>query len=228
MRYKAILIDADETLMDFRSAEANAIGELFRRFSVSQTGLTEAYSQINVACWEEYEKGLLTLKALRVERFKRFSERYSPGLDAGRLADEYDGLLALQGDTLPRAVEVTKEISSRLPVAIVTNGTREIQLSRIKRAGLLPYVSGVVISEEIGSRKPEPDMLFHALRLLNVDSPSDALMIGDSLTSDMPAARNAGTDFLWYNPLGRARPCGARITYEARDISEFVSFATMT
>ena len=43
----------------------------------------------------------------------------------------------------------------------------------------------------------------------------------------MPAAKAAGVDFLWYNPSGAPRPENAYVTYEARDIREFVPIATM-
>ena len=227
MRYKAILMDADDTLLDFQSAEKRAIGELLVRFGVSSAGAPGEYRLINAVCWSEYERGLLTLDELRVVRFERFAKKRAPRLDARRLADEYDGLLIQSSRALPDAVDAVKKIASRLPVAIVTNGPSGMQRQRLMRAGLMPHVACVVTSEEIGSRKPDPGMLLHALRLMNVPSPADALMIGDSLTSDMPAAQNAGTDFLWYNPSGRARPGGASIAYEARSIPEFVTVSTL-
>ena len=226
MRYKAILTDADDTLLDFQSAEKNAIRALLSRFGVSSPDAPEEYRRINAGCWSDYEKGLLTLDALRVVRFERFTERFAPFIDARRLADAYDEILIDSSRALPGAAEAVQQISAKLPIAVVTNGTGDMQRRRLERAGLMPYFACVVVSEEIGSRKPEPDMLLYALKLLNVSSPSDALMMGDSPTSDMPAAKRAGMDFLWFNPSGRKRPDGATIAYEARGISELIPLAT--
>lgn len=226
MRYRAILTDADDTLLDFQSAEKNAIRELLSRFCVTDAGAADEYRRINADCWRGYELGLISLDGLRVVRFKRLAEAFAPSLDAQCLADAYDEILIESSRALPGAAEAVKAISARLPIAVVTNGMGDMQRRRLKRAGLLPYFRFVVVSEELFSRKPEPDMLLHALRLLGVDSPSDALMIGDSLTSDMPAARRAGVDFLWFNPSGHARPDGTAIAHEARTLSELIPFAT--
>jgi len=227
MKYKAILMDADMTILDFNSAEKHAITKLLTRFGAQDVEAAyERYHQINIECWLAYEKKQLTLDELQVERFRRLCAALLPGADAVEMAIVYEDLLSQQGDLLPRACEVMKAISACLPIAIVTNGTTDTQRKRIKASGIGEYVSHILISEETGSAKPAPDMLIKALNLMGV-SPEDALMIGDSLSSDMPAARDAGVDFLWYNPSGRTRPESARITYEARTLDEFVSIARM-
>lgn len=227
MRYKAILMDADHTLLDFEAAEARALRALFDRLGIRATQAFDDYRQINNACWHAYERGEMTQDDLLVKRFERFCAVYAPGADIPAIRHEYDALLAEQADILPHADEVVRQIAEKLPVAIVTNGASDIQRARLTKSPLWSYIAYLGISEEVGASKPRPDMIHEALRRLGVEHPSDALMIGDSVTSDMPAAKAAGVDFLWYNPSGAPRPENAYVTYEARDIREFVPIATM-
>lgn len=227
MRYKAILMDADQTILDFNAAERHAVDRLFARHGITHPDAYRQYHQINLDCWAAFEEGKLTLDDLKYVRFDRFCALHLPGTDTHSIAEEYDGYLAQQGDLIPHAEEMLRDISARLPIAIVTNGTVDIQYGRINPSPIRPYIRHVIISEEVGHRKPEPRMIHLALEKLGIDNPSDALMIGDSLTSDMPAARDAGVDFLWFNPGGRPCPPGAHITYEARDVRDFVPIALM-
>lgn len=227
MRYKAILMDADHTLLDFEAAETRALRVLFDRLGIRAPQAFDEYRQINSACWQAYERGEMSQEELLVKRFEHFCAIYAPGADISAIRLEYDALLAEQSDILPHADEVVRQIAARLPVAIVTNGSSDIQRARLTKSPLWSYIAYLGISEEVGASKPRPGMIHEALRRLDIDRPSDALMIGDSVTSDMPAARAAGVDFLWYNPTGAPRPENAYITYEARDIREFVPIATM-
>ena len=56
-------------------------------------------------------------------------------------------------------------------------------------------------------------------------SGGDALMVGDSLTSDVKAANNAGMDACWYNPSGKAAAGSYDIRYTITDISEAAGIA---
>jgi phosphoglycolate phosphatase-like HAD superfamily hydrolase len=59
-----------------------------------------------------------------------------------------------------------------------------------------------------------------ALREVGVAA-ADVLYVGDSVTSDMAAARNAGMDFVWLNPDGKPVPDGFAPVCVIRDIREF-------
>ena len=227
MRYKAILMDADHTLLDFNAAEDQALQKLFERYGVKAPEASEVYKRINNACWAAYEKGEMSQDELQYVRYERFFAAMSLSLDAREVSQAYNRLLSLQPDILPYADEVVRAIHEKLPVVIVTNGLPSIQRPRLRASALFPYIDGVIISEEIGFRKPDPEIVRAALDAARIENPADALFVGDSLTSDMPAARDAGVDFLWYNPSGRERPENARVAYEARDVREFIPIATM-
>ena len=224
MKYKAILMDLDETLLSFKVAEEKALKILFSYLDIDYAEAGEDYKRINSACWLAYEKGELAQSVLRVKRFSGFLRLHPCSLTAEAVADLYEDVLSRQHDEMPGAYEAVKEIASRLPIAIVTNGIATIQRPRMENCSLRPFFSEIVISEEVGFSKPRPEMLLIALEKLGGIDVKDALMIGDSLTSDMRAAQNAGIDFLWYNPKGKKRPEDAWITYETDKISDYIKY----
>ncbi len=218
MRYDAILLDADDTLFDFRGAEKNAIGEIIRGLGIVDETAPQIYHRLNKACWEAFERGEVTQAELRVRRFRDFLHYYKIEADPQEVGEAYTEALARQGMLLPGALEAVKAVAARLPVAVVTNGISSVQRGRMARSPLQKYVSAFIISGEMGFQKPDPRMLFAALGALNGVEPGRALMVGDSLTSDMLAANRAGVDACWFNPEGKAAPAEYRIRYEIDDI----------
>ena len=225
MKYKAVLLDADDTVADFHTAEEKALKALFDHLELTMEEAAEDYKRINKACWAAYEKGEMTQPELRKARFECFLKRHPCKYTTQEVALYYETALSMQTDLLPGALEAVKAISEKMPIAIVTNGIASIQRPRMEKSPLRPYISEVVISEEVGASKPRPEMLYAALERLGGLSCSEVLMIGDSLTSDMGAAKNAGIDFLWYNPHEKQRPENAHITYETSVISDFAVYA---
>ena len=107
-----------------------------------------------------------------------------------------------------------------LPVVIVTNGISRIQHGRMNGSPVKQYISGLVISEEVGVAKPDPKMLYMGMEMTGVSDKARALMLGDSLSSDIAAAANAQIDACWYNPKGQENTKGLPVRYEIRDLDE--------
>ena len=218
MLYDAILIDADDTLFDFRGAEKNAIGEIITRLGIEDASAPQVYHRLNKACWEAFERGEVTQAELRVRRFRDFLRHYGLDADPQEVGEAYTEALSHQSLLLPGALEAVQAVAARLPVAVVTNGIPKVQHGRMDPSPLRKYLSAFIISGELGVQKPDPRMLYAALETLGGVDRSRALMVGDSLTSDIRAANRAGVDACWYNPEGKAAPPEYSIRYEIADI----------
>jgi len=94
-----------------------------------------------------------------------------------------------------------------------------VQRRRFAASPITKFFSSIVISEEVGVAKPDPAIFNNALSELSVDA-DRVLMIGDSTTSDMAAAGNAGMDFCWYNPGGKEAPEGHAYSYAIENLAE--------
>jgi len=224
MRYKAVLFDVDDTLLDFQTGNRNAVNRLMDELGYHDADRYNQYEAINLKCWEELEAGLLTQNQLRVARFVRFFDRYPVSGDPKQAAERFVELLGQQSILLPHALETVAKIARRLPVAIVTNGITDIQRSRLALSPLKDYVMEVVISEEVGVSKPRPGIFKIALDRLGVKA-GDALMIGDGVNSDIRGANNALIDACWYNPEGKTLPEGVHAEHEIADIRQCVAIA---
>ena len=113
-----------------------------------------------------------------------------------------------------------RDLSGAYQLYIVTNGNAVSQMSRLERSGLLPYVQDVFVSEDAGAAKPDVRYFDYAFSRIPGFEKERALLIGDSLTSDMLGAQNAGIDSMWYCPQGGEAPEGLSITYQVGSFEE--------
>ena len=204
MRYKYLLADNDNTLMDFTAAESHALRETFAALGITlDEAMAEMYSRINDALWKALERGETTQKALKVERFRQLLAamgRSDPGADA--VAALYEARLSTRADLLPGAMDFLMALHGRMKIALVSNGVSAIQRGRLSRCPFTPLLDAVIISEELGVSKPDPAMVFAALDALGCRDKSEAVLLGDSLTADIAAARNAGIDSIFFSRKG--------------------------
>ena len=221
MPYPYLLFDADNTLFDFDQAERNAHLLLCRAHGLafSEEGY-QLYHKCNADLWRDFDRGLCTKEYLLVERFRRYLAITGERADPDALNRDHLRALGEGAMLLPGAEELCRVLSRDHRLYLLTNAVASVQKTRFTNSAIAPYFQGVFISEEVGAGKPDPayfDYVFHAVPGLTRDN---ALVIGDSLTSDIQGANNAGLPCCWFNPKGQPRPQGLRIDYEIRALEE--------
>ena len=204
MRYQYLLIDNDNTLMDFGAAEAKALRETLQRAGLpSDDGTCEVYSRINDALWKALERGETTQPLLKVERFRQLLAYLNrTDADPAELGAAYALNLGNYADLLPGAEDFVRAVHGRMKIALVSNGVSAIQRSRLAKCPLTPLFDAIVISEEAGVAKPDPRLLEIALEQLGCTDKKQAVMMGDSLSADIAAANNAGVDSIFFSLKG--------------------------
>lgn len=205
MAYKYLLWDIDGTILDFLAAEKAAIRTLFAKYKFGECSdeMLARYSAINVRYWQALERNEMTKPEILVGRFREFFEK--EGLDVSK-AEEFnaDYQIAL-GDTVvfcDNSYELICKLKEKYVLAAVTNGTKIAQDKKLKMSNLDKVFDYVFISEEIGVEKPNKGFFDKVIETMELRDPSEALIIGDSLTSDIKGGNNAGIDTCWYNPKG--------------------------
>jgi len=222
-KYKSIFFDADDTLFDYPLAERTALIASAQEFGVTAEPerFIAAYRRHNRDVWQAFERGETDQATLRVERFRRlFAELGIPAPPLEEISAFYLEALAGQSQLLPGALDLVRELAKRFPLALVTNGIASVQNQRFAASPITPYFRAIVISEEVGIAKPDPRIFAPALQAIGVAA-ADVLYVGDSVTSDMAAARNAGMDFCWLNPNGTPVPEGRAPAFIIASIAEF-------
>lgn len=228
-RYRWLLFDADGTLFDYDQAEAGALARTFARFGLPLAPDTiAAYRAINHQLWQALEQGKVTPEALRTRRFELLFGATGIDADVERFSAAYLENLAEAAELVDGALEMLTELHGRYRLAIITNGLRSVQRGRLGRSAIRDLIDVLVISEEVGSAKPESGIFDAAFAAMGAPVRADVLMIGDSLTSDMRGACDYGIDACWYNPARRPRPNGLPIRYEIgrlKDLNELLAHA---
>lgn len=210
--YRYLLWDVDGTVLDFLAAENAAIRSLFVKydFGVCTDEMLMKYSAINVKYWQALERGEMTKSEILIGRFLEFFE--SEGLDTSKAETFNSEYQTALGDTIvfrDDAMTVLNAEKGRFILAAVTNGTLTAQKKKLRRSGLDRVFDYICISEQIGAEKPDPVFFERVFEKIGLTDKSEALIIGDSLTSDILGGIRAGIDTCWYNPDRTLLPDGS-------------------
>ncbi|PLX23058.1 MAG: noncanonical pyrimidine nucleotidase, YjjG family [Ignavibacteria bacterium] len=222
MKYKALFLDADDTIFDYHAGETEAFRLTAVEFGFGDR-IAEAqqrYRVHNAEVWKALEQKRITQDELKIRRFALLlDDLHADTTQAPRMSQFYLDRLSEQTQLLPGAEEAVAALAKRYLLVLVTNGLTYVQRRRFAAAPVTKHFSSILISEEIGTAKPDPAIFTSALQEFKLD-PHRILLIGDSTSSDMPAARNAGMDFCWINPLGAPVPDGFTPRYDVRSLAD--------
>ena len=219
-----LFLDLDDTILDFHKAERIAISKTFRDFGIEPTEEVLArYSQINKACWHKLELGEWTREQVLVRRFELLFAEHNIVCDGTQVARAYEKNLAIGHYFLPGAEEAVDTLSKKYRLFLASNGTASVQQGRMTSANLYRFFEKVFVSQELGANKPAKEFFERATAQIPDYDPQKALMVGDSLTSDILGGINAGMKTCWVNP--KHLPADPAITadYEIEALSQLES-----
>lgn len=199
-----LFLDLDDTILDFHKAERIALRKTLLAFGIDPTEeVLGRYHVINKSCWEKLEKSELTRDQVVVRRYELLFEELGMDCDAAAVTELYSKNLAIGHYFLPGAEEAVKSLSKKYRLFLASNGTASVQAGRMTSAGLYPYFEKVYVSQEIGHNKPSIEYFEKCFDQIPDFDKSRAMMVGDSLTSDIQGGINAGIKTCWVNPEGK-------------------------
>ena len=203
--YRFLLFDADDTLLDFDADMLHAFQATYQTCFGTQkpysTAMLDCYEACNNRWWDKFERQECTKPQLYEGRFRDFMGEAGLTGNPEEINRVYFENLGQGGALLPGALELVKELAPHYQMYIVTNGNAVSQRTRLERSGLMVYIKDVFVSEEAGAGKPDKVYFDYVFARIPGFRREEALLIGDSLTSDMQGAQNGGIDSLWYYPL---------------------------
>lgn len=220
-KYNCIMMDIDNTLLDFDAAEHKALLETLQQFSLPcDEAAVSRYHEINSSLWGELNKGKIRRDKLVVERFDRFVKEIGAAAKATELNRAYTEHLATHADVIPGAEEALQELAEVATMIAVSNGTESVERGRLKLSGIEKYFDDIFISETVGVSKPNPKIFQMAMRKLGIEHSDKVLVVGDSLSADIQGGVNAGLDTCWVNMNGLENESGLTPTYEVKALCE--------
>lgn len=218
---KAVLLDLDDTILDFHKAEHRALSNTLMQLGVTaDEEMLEHYSAVNRRHWELLEEGKITRKQLLVQRFEVFFEEI--GLDASAQVAKaiYEKELGTGHFFLPGAKELLEQLRGVYALYLMSNGTARVQRGRIESAGIAPYFQKIFISEKIGYNKPRREFFECCFKEMPPYAKEEMIIIGDSLTSDILGGINAGIHTCWFHPKQEQVRTDILPEYEVKSLAE--------
>lgn len=215
-----LFLDLDDTILDFHKAERIALSKTIREFGVEPTeDVLHLYHVINKWHWEQLELGKLTREEVLVNRFGVLFEKLGKSVDAVACARAYEQNLAIGHYFLPGTEEAVDRLSRKYRLFLASNGTASVQKGRMTSANLYRFFEKVFVSQEIGYNKPSLDYFNACFAAIPGFDKDKAMMVGDSLSSDIKGGINAGLKTVWVNP--DHKDCGnVKPDYEIEYLSQ--------
>ena len=212
MRYKYLIFDVDGTLLNFSSAYLQAQQAVAETLGISfSQEFVQMDEKLSWELWDEF--GLSHVEDETVQQnyhslydaylrkhFACIAQAFGVRAETDAVLHAYyTGLSSSRKPMEPDTLALYEELSQQHTMIIVTNGLGQVQRSRL--LDFLPMTARLYISEEVGCIKPSALFFKRIIDDLGC-APSECLMIGDSISSDINGAKHAGMATCWYNYKG--------------------------
>lgn len=201
----SLLFDLDDTLLVTYEAHHAAMDACVARLQATHPGvdgddLKHRATRIHIDVEEEMEFGRVTFANQREFRTRVWTdllgELEHPTERALEFADLYQSERTARYRLFDDVESVLDELSQRYDLVLVTNGMSDLQRHKIDLMRLERWFPHMLVSGEVGSWKPHPDIFLEALRRTGA-SPREAVMVGDSQPRDVSGARGVGIRAIW-------------------------------
>lgn len=203
---KTVLFDLDDTLLDFHRSERVALTETLSQCGIEPTDATiKRYSEINRAMWEQLELGRMTREEILVRRFTLLFEELGVNADGYEAKRSYEWNLGGSYFYIEGAEELLEGLSKKYDLYVMSNGTAAVQDRRIEASSIAKYFKDIFISEKIGYNKPSIEFFDRCFARIPDFKKEEAIIIGDSLSSDIQGGINADILTCHYNRRGESK-----------------------
>ena len=220
-KYKAILFDLDDTLLD----RDQAVENLF--FVILETcygDVKDSVKNIMLEKFKEYDKGNYG-DGNKVKVIEPFFDEFPPKhrIPSSDIQTFWNHHFPNCFSVNQNIINILNTIKKQVKVAIITNGSTERQKAKIVNTNLDNLFEVIIISEEVGLSKPDKRIYELALKRLNVQ-PESALFVGDNLELDIGGPQNVNMRGIWFNPQGAVNNTEIKPFAEISSFDELLSF----
>lgn len=222
--YKYLLIDCDDTVLDFGKSERLSIALVMKKYGVEPTyKAIEEYVRINERFWHLFEKGKISKDRLLELRFIKFFKKYHLDVNGAILNKEYLETLSDNPFLIDGILDVLTYLRNKgYKLYFITNGVKATQEKRWEKVGILKYFDGAFISEDIGYHKPQKEYFDYVTGQIGDNDLANYLVIGDNLASDIMGGINYHIDTAWFNPSKKKTK--VKTKYEFNSLDDYYKY----
>ncbi|KAK8081088.1 hypothetical protein PG997_008906 [Apiospora hydei] len=212
---KAIVFNLDNTLFDYQHSLRCAISAVRSRYpeltSKTPDELVAKYDVALQKLYDTYPRNEITYEQADVNKIQTFFTDLGLAKPSLEKVEEFRSVYKPAYREARRATPGSIETLTKLrdhgySLAILTNGQIEDQTEKAEFIGVRHLVHHFVTSEEVGYAKPDPRIFHHVLDRLGTSADA-TYMVGDSLSSDIEGALDAGMRAVLYSPLAQGSEC---------------------
>jgi putative hydrolase of the HAD superfamily len=192
MKVSGVLFDLDSTLTDRAGSLELVSDQLISHYGKN----LDCHSEKLCACLKRFDDGGHRTKG---DFFANVVDNpiWNRAPSAVEFAEVWRAVFPSCAVLIDDARPVLEALRDRgVRLGIVTNGTARSQNEKLDVLGIRPLMSTVVVSETIGSSKPEVKIFQHALREIGLDA-RDVLFVGDHPEKDVLGAMAVGMRAVW-------------------------------
>ena len=196
---KNVLLDLDNTILDFHRTEGEAIRKTLSNFGVEPTEeVIAAYKAYNRRCWEALERGEMTRDEVLFGRFELLFSSLGKSVKPEDVQYFYERRLSEGAYYIDGAEDMLRALQGKYKLYIASNGTAFVQDRRIAASGVDKYFDGIFISEHIGANKPSPLFFDGCFERMENRERDKTVIVGDTLSSDILGGIIAGIHTVHY------------------------------
>lgn len=202
-KIRHVFFDLDHTLWDFDKNSSLTFQKIFKinNLDVELSTFLKVYEPINLKYWKLYREEKVTKSELRYGRLKDAFNAIDVEVEddmINHLSIAYIDYLTTFNHLFEGALDILNYLRDRYHLHIITNGFEEAQERKMNNANIRDYFKTITNSEMVGVKKPNPKIFNFALDIANA-SPTESVMIGDSLEADIEGAYNIGMETIYFD-----------------------------
>ena len=204
---KAVLLDVDNTLLDFNLSAKAAISAAFSELGLAfNDNVMPTFLRINDILWRKIETKEITREDLHRVRWGLVFEAL--GVSADGTVMERLFLSNLENYAIPvdGALDTVKYLSAKYVLYTASNAPYAQQVKRLTISGLMPYIKAIMNFESQGIHKPQKRFFEQCLAVMSPVKQEEIVLIGDSLSADIEGGKSVGFKTVWFNPRGAKTP----------------------
>lgn len=224
---KNILFDLDDTILDFKKAERVALTKTLKTMGIPvNENILTRYSEINISQWKRLELGEISRGEVKVNRYRLLFEEFGINASPNKATEIYEDNLCFGHFFIDYAEELLDKLYGKYNLYLVSNGAKRVQDGRLKSAGISHYFENIFISEVVGTEKPNKAFFDFCFSKIKDFNPSETIIVGDSLSSDIKGGVQSGIKTVWFNPHNQENATDIVPDYEIKKLEQVFGVLT--
>ena len=216
-----VLLDIDNTLIDFNECARHSIIKIFNDFNLPYSdNVFRTFIEENIKIWKRLEKGEITKAYLRANRWNIILEKLNIIADGPVIEELFEKGISESAYEVTGAKDLLDYLYKKHDLYVISNGFRAVQENRLTLSNFKNYFKGTFFSEDIGISKPQKEFFDYCFEQLNNPKKDDVILIGDSISADIIGGNNYNIKTIWFNKNNEKCPDNVKPTYIVKTLSE--------